>query len=74
MLGQKNIFFKVDAASAHQTQRPDLVCIPGEGLASDELNYGANKVTHTPTLDRIATKSSLRCNRWIYIGTLALLC
>lgn len=56
MLGQQNLLSAVNAASAHQIQRPNLVCIVGEGLRPDELSYGGNKIIHTPNLDRIGSE------------------
>lgn len=38
---------------AGRADRPNIVCIVGEGLRSDELSWTGNKVIRTPNMDRI---------------------
>jgi arylsulfatase A-like enzyme len=36
-----------------ESKKPNIVCIVGEGLRSDEMSSTGNKLVHTPNLDRI---------------------
>src|ERR1700734_4094129 len=35
------------------TEKPNIVCIVGEGLRWDELSSMGNQILHTPNMDRI---------------------
>lgn len=42
------------AQQAHSAaDKPNIVCIVGEGLRSDEFSMEGNKILHTPNMDRI---------------------
>ncbi len=43
----------VRAAAERREQKPNIVCIVGEGLRWDELSSTGNKLIQTPNLDRI---------------------
>jgi arylsulfatase A-like enzyme len=45
--------FAQGLSSTTYAPRPNIVCIVGEGLRSDELSSTGNKLIHTPNLDRI---------------------
>jgi arylsulfatase A-like enzyme len=45
--------------------RPNIVCIVGEGLRSDELSSTGNKLLHTPNLDRIGREGCTFRNAFV---------
>jgi arylsulfatase A-like enzyme len=47
------------------TERPNIVCILGEGLRSDEFSKEGNKILHTPNMDRIGKEGCTFKNSFV---------
>src|SRR5215831_15703123 len=47
------------------TERPNIICILGEGLRWDELSATGNKTIRTPNLDRIAREGCTFQNSFV---------
>ena len=54
-----------------ESDRPNIVCILGEGLRSDELSSTGNKLIHTPNLDRVG-KDGCTFNNAFVVNALCL--
>src|SRR5579871_1983494 len=50
---------------AANTERPNLVCILGEGLRWDELSWTGNKTIRTPNMDRIGREGCTFHNAFV---------
>lgn len=48
-----------------QGKKPNIVCIVGEGLRSDEFSFMGNKLLHTPNMDRIAREGCTFRNAFV---------
>ena len=46
-------------------ERPNIVCLVGEGLRSDEFSMEGNKILHTPNLDRIGQEGCTFKNSFV---------
>ncbi len=55
--------FARTASSA--SERPNIVCIVGEGLRSDEFSIEGNKIIHTPHMDRIGKEGCVFENSFV---------
>lgn len=47
------------------SDRPNIVCIVGEGLRSDELSMEGNRILHTPNMDRIGQEGCTFKNSFV---------
>ncbi len=50
---------------APESDRPNILCIIGEGLRWDELSLTGNKVIHTPNMDRIGREGCVFQNAFV---------
>jgi arylsulfatase A-like enzyme len=46
-------------------EQPNLLCIVGEGLRSDEFSFEGNKILNTPNMDRIAKEGCVFRNSFV---------
>jgi arylsulfatase A-like enzyme len=47
------------------SERPNILCIVGEGLRSDEFSSAGNKILHTPNMDRISREGCTFHNAFV---------
>ncbi len=47
------------------SERPNILCIVGEGLRADELSSAGNRILHTPNMDRIAREGCTFHNAFV---------
>ncbi len=50
---------------AESSERPNILCIVGEGVRGDELSLMGNKVTRTPNMDRIGREGCVFRNAFV---------
>jgi len=47
------------------SERPNILCIVGEGLRADEFSAAGNRILQTPHMDRIATEGCTFHNAFV---------
>jgi arylsulfatase A-like enzyme len=47
------------------SERPNILCIVGEGLRADEFSSAGNKILHTPNMDRIGAEGCTFHNAFV---------